>query len=227
MRLNLSSSAPHIHPAFDWNPDVGTDELVMYRNPEFRVEGGLRECKRGKRSFKFVEDELWLVMHGFAQFRRDSGEVIDAEPYVAVHFKEGWTGEAEIGEDMRMSYMRCLGEPGEITPVLRDVANVGPLADWGAVSTRIIGISEKYGIQMSRAVAPRRAETGIWSCTPGTWRCEVKSDEFCHFLAGNSLYTNDNGEQIEIVPDTLAFFPAGWKGICEVRETVRKVYMIR
>jgi uncharacterized cupin superfamily protein len=55
----------------------------------------------------------------------------------------------------------------------------------------------------------------------------VKSDEFCHFLEGNSVYTHDDGEVIEIKPDTLAFFPAGWKGICEVRETVRKVYMIR
>jgi uncharacterized protein len=227
MHSNLSSSAPHISPAFEWQSSAGADELVIYRHPEFRVQGGLRECKRGRRQFHFVEDELWFVMHGAAQLRRDTGETVDATPYTAIHFKEGWRGEANITDDLRMSYMRCLGGPAEITPVLRDALNAGPLQDWGAVSTRILGISHKYGIKMSREEPPRRAETGIWSCTPGTWRCEVKSDEFCHFLAGSSLYTHDDGEQIEIVPDTLAFFPAGWKGNCEVRETIRKVYMIR
>jgi len=29
------------------------------------------------------------------------------------------------------------------------------------------------------------------------------------------------------MPDTLAYFPKGWKGTCRVRETIRKVYMIQ
>ena len=227
MQLNLTSTAPHIYPAFDWQANAANVELVMYRNPEHRVEGGLREFASGKRALDFALDELWFVMHGHAQIRRDTGEVINTEPYTAIHFKEGWRGEADIAEPLRVSYMRCLGSPAEVTPVLRDVRNVGPLADLGAVSQRIIGISQRSGIQLSRSEPPRRAETGIWACSPGTWRCEVKSDEFCHFLAGSSVYTHDDGEVIEIKPDTLAFFPAGWKGICEVRETVRKVYMIR
>ena len=52
-------------------------------------------------------------------------------------------------------------------------------------------------------------------------------DEFCHFLAGRCTYTHDSGEVIEIAPDTIAFFPAGWAGTCRVHDTVRKVYMIR
>jgi uncharacterized protein len=35
------------------------------------------------------------------------------------------------------------------------------------------------------------------------------------------------GRAGEVEPDTVAFFPEGWKGTCRVRETVRKVYMIR
>ena len=35
------------------------------------------------------------------------------------------------------------------------------------------------------------------------------------------------GEVIEIVPDTVAFFPQDWKGVCTVHETIKKVYMIR
>ena len=64
-------------------------------------------------------------------------------------------------------------------------------------------------------------------CTPGVWRCELKSDEFCHFLEGSSTYTHDNGEVIDIKPHTLAYFPRGWKGRCAAHQTVRKVYMIR
>jgi uncharacterized cupin superfamily protein len=226
MLINLTSTAPHVHPAFGWQLD-SSDELVMYRNPEYRIEGGLRSCRAGKRQLSFSLDELWFVMHGRAVVRRDSGEVLELAPYTAVHFKEGWRGEANVSETLRVSYMRCLGGPSNTTPVLGDVLHAGPLEDWGAVSTSIVGTSRKAGIRMSRCEPPRRAETGIWTCSPGTWRCEVKSDEFCHFLAGSSLYTHDDGETIEIKPDTLAFFPAGWKGICEVRETVRKVYMIR
>ena len=53
------------------------------------------------------------------------------------------------------------------------------------------------------------------------------SDEFCHFLAGRCTYTHESGEVIEVEPNTVAFFPADWKGTCRVHETVRKVYMIR
>ena len=31
----------------------------------------------------------------------------------------------------------------------------------------------------------------------------------------------------EITPDTAAFFPKDWKGVCTVHEEITKVYMIR
>ncbi len=55
----------------------------------------------------------------------------------------------------------------------------------------------------------------------------MTSDEFCHFLLGRCTYTHELGEVIEIVPDTVAFFPKDWRGTCKVHETIRKVYMIR
>lgn len=100
------------------------------------------------------------------------------------------------------------------------------LEDWGLVPTMIEGQSRTSGLLLHRN-ADGSSEAGIWLCTPGLWRCEVTRDEFCHFLEGRCTYTHDTGEVIEIVPDTAAFFPAGWKGTCRVHETVRKVYMIR
>lgn len=227
MEKNLASTAPHLHPAWEWAPDVNANELVMFRDAAHRVEGGLRACVRGPRDLSFTLDEVWFVMHGRAQFRRDSGETINARPQTVIHFKEGWNGKAFIDETLRVSYMRCPGGASEVTPVLQDALHAGPISEWGPVSHPMAGISHKSGIILSRSDPPRRAESGIWACTPGTWRCEVKSDEYCHFLAGRSVYTHDNGDAIEILPDTLAFFPAGWKGACQVLQTVRKVFLIR
>ena len=55
----------------------------------------------------------------------------------------------------------------------------------------------------------------------------LTSDEYCHFIRGSCTYTHESGEEIEIRPDTVAFFPKDWKGTCKIHDTVRKVYMIR
>ena len=112
------------------------------------------------------------------------------------------------------------------TAIIRSPLSAGPLKDWGDVPSMIEGQSRTSG-QLLHKGPGGRSECGIWECTPGYWQCEVTRDEFCHFLAGRCTYTHENGEIIEIVPDTAAFFPQGWRGTCRVHETVRKVYMIR
>ena len=111
-------------------------------------------------------------------------------------------------------------------PHLDRAASVGELVDWGSVTAPMDGRSMTSGRVLHKGEGGSN-ECGIWVCTPGTWRCEVTRDEFCHFIAGRCTYTHDSGEVIEIRADTIAFFPAGWSGTCKVSETVRKVYMIR
>lgn len=110
-------------------------------------------------------------------------------------------------------------------PHLADAATREDLVDWGQIATPIEGLSRTSGKVLHKD--PQGGESGIWVCTPGSWRCEVEREEFCHFLAGRCTYVHDGGEVIEIVPGTIAVFPAGWKGDCTVHETVRKVYAIR
>lgn len=112
------------------------------------------------------------------------------------------------------------------TPVMRDPLEITDVVDWGIIPTMIEGESRTSGRLLYKAPGGS-PESGIWICTPGYWNCEVTADEFCHFLAGRCTYTHESGEVIEITPDTVAFFPKGWKGTCRVHETVRKVYMIR
>ena len=112
------------------------------------------------------------------------------------------------------------------TPRLGDCANVVELKDWGPVPTMIEGRSRTAGTIIHRN-PDGSSECGIWTCSPGYWDCHVASEEFCHFISGRCTYTHESGEVIEIVPDTAAFFPKGWKVTCRVHETIRKVYMIR
>jgi hypothetical protein len=143
-----------------------------------------------------------------------------------VHCKAPWRGVLNVAEPLEFTYMTCRRGSSSGTAVLADVLHVSPLKDWGPIPTMIEGQSLTAGILLSRE-PNGRAESGIWTCTPGTWKCEVTADEFCHFLEGSCTYTHESGERIEIAPDTLAFFPQGWRGVCEVRQTIRKAYMIR
>lgn len=110
--------------------------------------------------------------------------------------------------------------------IVDPAAYAGPLSDWGAIPTMLEGQSSTSGVLLHRN-ADGSAECGIWECTPGLWACVVTRDELCHFLRGRCTYAHEFGEEIEIVPGTLAFFPQGWRGTCRVHETVRKAYMIR
>ena len=227
MRLHLNSSAPHIHPAAEWHQAAAdADGLVLYKSTDAAVEVGTRRWQQGNCEFFCNRDMLCYFQLGRGVFRRDTGESIDAAPKTTAHFKQGWHGVLEVFEPLDATFMTCDGGPSLITPVLRDVLTAAPLKHWGAIPTMIEGTSHTAGILLSRE-SSGRAESGIWTCTPGIWRCEVTSDESCHFLDGSCTYTHESGESIEIEPDTLVFFPLGWRGTCDVRRTMRKIYMIR
>jgi uncharacterized cupin superfamily protein len=67
---------------------------------------------------------------------------------------------------------------------------------------------------------------GTWECEPGTLQLDLDITEFCHLLTGHWVLTSESGVVTEIRAGDSWIFPNGWKGTAEVRETVRKVYMI-
>lgn len=238
MRFNPASSAPHLHPASAWeavaaDPNASARKgdqgrlngLVLHREKNGAVEVGIEHWMGETHSLEFADDQLCYFMRGRGRFCSNNGEMIEAGAGMAAHFKTGWRGELEIIEKLEASYMRCAGAAGE-TRVLADALNAALLKDWGVIPVMLKGSSRTAGILLSRD-SNGRAESGLWICTPGLWRCEVTGDEFCHFIDGRCVYTHEGGEQIEIAPDTLVFFPKGWRGECEVQQTVRKIYMIR
>lgn len=111
-------------------------------------------------------------------------------------------------------------------PHVARASSVGELADWGEQPDMLEGQSYSSGIQLWSS-ADGKSDSGIWVCTPGTWRLSLPADELCHFVAGRATYTSDEGEVIEITPGTVVHFLEGWSGQCVVHETIRNVYMLR
>ena len=113
-------------------------------------------------------------------------------------------------------------------PHIRHAATAGDLADWGDQPDAIAGHSHSSGRLLWKRDenGERVVESGLWVCTPGSWRLAIPGDELCYFLAGRATYTEHNGETIEVSPGTVVHFPSGWTGRCDVRETLRNTYML-
>ena len=214
------SCAPHVSHACE------SADCLLFKADTGLPQAGIRVLEPGEIALQFAADEFCHIAKGNAIYKANNGEIITVKPGSVVHFKQGWCGVAQISQRIHSVYMTTQGGEAQTTPVLHDVETITDLIDWGSVEEPIEGISKVSGVLLSRE-ADGRAESGLWVCTPGTWRCVLSSDELCHFLYGRCTYTHDNGDIIEIKPDTAAFFPKGWRGQCQVHETVRKVYMIR
>ena len=110
-------------------------------------------------------------------------------------------------------------------PHIYGAKGVAELKDWGSQPDAIEGQSRSSG-QLLWKSGDQQVESGLWVCTPGSWRLSIPGDELCYFLSGRATYTEHNGETIEVTPGTVVHFPAGWSGRCDVHETMRNTYML-
>lgn len=99
------------------------------------------------------------------------------------------------------------------------------LNDWGVQPDAIEGASHSSGVLLYKG-PDNKPESGFWQVTPGTWRLSIPRDEFCHFVAGEATYTEDDGSVIEVRANTCVHFKAGWSGVCTVHSTLRNLYML-
>ena len=67
---------------------------------------------------------------------------------------------------------------------------------------------------------------GIWECTRGVWRRQVAKREFSHVISGHCFFTPDGQEPIELVAGDSVYFPANCMGVWDIRQDVRKSYLI-
>ncbi|WP_233161667.1 MULTISPECIES: cupin domain-containing protein [unclassified Achromobacter] len=69
-------------------------------------------------------------------------------------------------------------------------------------------------------------ETGFWECTPGSFPRTIKSGEIMHILAGAGSFQPEDGDKVNFAAGDTLFFPADTRGLWEIRETVRKLYVM-
>jgi len=110
------------------------------------------------------------------------------------------------------------------------IANVDQIAsehliDWGVQPDAIDGESKSRGVLLHKG-PDNKPESGFWEVTEGTWRLSIPRDEFCHFIQGEAIYTSDCGDVIHVRSGSCVHFKAGWTGRCEVRSTLRNLYML-
>lgn len=111
-------------------------------------------------------------------------------------------------------------------PHIHAATTYDDLVDWGPQPDSLAGASHSTGRLLHKG-PDNSPETGIWVCTPGTWRLTLPRDEFCHFVAGHAIYRRDDSDEvIEVSPGTCVMFPAGWSGTAEVTDTIRNIYML-
>jgi hypothetical protein len=67
---------------------------------------------------------------------------------------------------------------------------------------------------------------GIWECSPGKVKIDYKEWEFCHFIEGKAILTNEAGKKWTLKKGDGFVIPPGFKGTWETVEKVRKHYVI-
>jgi uncharacterized cupin superfamily protein len=108
---------------------------------------------------------------------------------------------------------------------IRQSVNLQNLEDWGTAGLPGTTPLQISGVQ--RVIKGSEAvDTGIFECTPGTYRRAIKQAEVMHFLAGRGRFTPDNEETVHFESGDTLFFEANTEGLWEVEETMRKVYVI-
>lgn len=71
-----------------------------------------------------------------------------------------------------------------------------------------------------------RLYCGIWECEPGKVHMDYAEWEFCHFIEGEAILTNDEGKAWTLKAGDGFIIPPGFKGTWETVKKVRKHYVI-
>jgi len=77
-----------------------------------------------------------------------------------------------------------------------------------------------------KTIEESAASVGIWECSPGVFRRHIMSREFSHIISGWCIFTPDGGEPVELRAGDAVFFPANSEGVWDIREQLRKTYVI-
>ncbi|BEP95376.1 cupin domain-containing protein [Acidovorax sp. A79] len=115
-----------------------------------------------------------------------------------------------------------------IKTITQSAAAVDGLQDRGIVAVPLsTPASAVRGLAVQVPGRPD-CDTGLWECSRGRFQRQVPSGEIMHIVAGAGRFLPE-GEGMSVVEfragDTL-FFPPETRGVREIRETIRKLYVM-
>ncbi|MBM5460309.1 cupin domain-containing protein [Pseudomonas sp. P66] len=71
-----------------------------------------------------------------------------------------------------------------------------------------------------------RGTTGVWECSPGSFRRQVAQAEYSYIVSGSGCFAPDQGEPVVFSAGDALYFPANTQGTWTIEQTVRKTYVI-
>lgn len=72
--------------------------------------------------------------------------------------------------------------------------------------------------------ADQRRMSGIWACTPGTFRWDWTCEETVAVVCGHASVVTDDGRRLELRPGDMAFFAPGVRSTWTIHENFRKAF---
>jgi uncharacterized cupin superfamily protein len=123
------------------------------------------------------------------------------------------------------SSIQATGDIGMKVQQIRQSIGLQGLEDWGVAGLPGTTPAKVSGVQ--RVIrGSELIDTGVFECTPGTYRRSVKQAEVMDILAGRGRFTPDGEDAVHFAGGDTLFFEANTEGLWEVDETMRKVYVI-
>lgn len=113
-----------------------------------------------------------------------------------------------------------------MTPLLIRLDNNTPFTPAAPVAVPLGEPTAQTRSALHHSLPAQRVATGIWECTPGIWRRQVTQGEYSYFISGEGCFTPDDGPAIEFRAGDAIYFAPATQGIWEIRQTVRKAYLI-
>ena len=96
------------------------------------------------------------------------------------------------------------------------------LEDWGKVGEPV-GEPVPF---LRGEESHEKPDIGVWECSPGRFRRQIRNAEFMYFVQGRARFLADSGQVSEIRAGDAVYFPPDTLGTWDVSETLRKTYAI-
>ena len=73
----------------------------------------------------------------------------------------------------------------------------------------------------------KKLSSGLWTCEPGEFDWTYTWDEFVYIFEGEVTITEEGGKSYTVRPGDMAHFPIGLKAHWQVKEKVRKFFVLK